>query len=91
MGTLLRLLLFTLALYLIISGIRRLFLPPPAARGGKGADRHEPHDELMVQDPQCGRFLTVRDAVPALLHGQRLYFCSQRCRDLYMRTASRDQ
>ncbi len=87
MGTLLRLLLFTLALYLIIAGIRRLLLPPPAARRGKAAERHEPHDELMVQDPHCGCFLAVRDAVPALRRGRRLYFCSQQCRDLYMRTA----
>lgn len=89
MGTLVRLLLFALALYLIISGIRRLLLPPPPARGGNRANRQEPHDELMVQDPQCGRFLTERDAVTASLHGRRLHFCSQECRDLYMRAASR--
>ncbi|MCS6927360.1 MAG: hypothetical protein NZ578_15830 [Candidatus Binatia bacterium] len=89
MGTLLRLLLFALALYLIVSGLRRL-LPPPAPRGGKREKRQEPLDELMVQDPQCGRFVPMREALPASLHGRQLYFCSQSCRDLYLRTALRE-
>lgn len=90
MGTLLRLLLFALALYLIVSGVRRLFLPPPAPRESKKKDRKEPRDELMVQDPQCGRFVTVREAVPVSLHGRQLYFCSQSCRDLYLGAAPGD-
>lgn len=91
MGTLLRLLLFALALYLIISGVRRLFLPPPAPRRGKRENRQELHDELMVQDPQCGRFVPMREALPVSLHGRQLYFCSQSCRDLYLGAASGDR
>lgn len=89
MGSLLRLILFALALYLIITGIRRLLLSPPAPRDANDVKRQGPRDELMVQDPQCGRFLTEREAVPASVRGQRFYFCSQKCRDLYTRTASR--
>jgi YHS domain-containing protein len=87
MGSLLRLLLFAFALYLLFSGIRRLFLPSSAPRA-HNPKRQERHDELMVQDPQCGRFVTEREALTASVRGRLLHFCSRDCRDLYTRTAS---
>jgi uncharacterized protein len=87
MGSLLRLLLLAFAVYLIFSGIRRLFLPY-AAREAQRQKRQERQDELMVQDPQCGRFVTEREALTASVRGRLFHFCSRDCRDLYMRTAS---
>jgi YHS domain-containing protein len=86
MGGLLRLLLLVVALWLIISVGRRLFLPPPSfpprkKEGGKGQE-----GVPLVQDLQCGRFVPERDAVSTSFHGQRLHFCSQECRDLYIRS-----
>lgn len=84
MGGLLRLLVLAIALWLIISGMRRLLLPPSLPRRDKEEDQ-EQEGVLLVQDPQCGRFVLERDAVRAAFHGQMLHFCSQECRDLYTR------
>src|SRR5262249_38236879 len=84
MGGLLRLLLLAVALWLVISGVRRLPLPSFLPRREKGEDQ-ERETVLLVQDPQCGRFVLERDAVRASFRGQLLHFCSPECRDLYTR------
>ena len=84
MGGLLRLLLFAIAIWLIISGVRRLLLPSSFPRRDKEEEK-EQEGVLLVQDPQCGRFVLERDAVRASVHGQGLRFCGQECRDLYTR------
>ena len=85
MGGLLRLLLLAVAIWLISSGVRRLFLLPSFSRRDKEEEKKQ--KELpLVQDLQCGRFILERDAVRASLHGQGLFFCSQECRDLYIRS-----
>ena len=85
MGGLLRFLLLVIALWLIISGVRRLFLLPSFFRRDKEEEKKQ--KELpLVQDLQCGRFMLERDAVRASLRGQGLYFCSQECCDLYIRS-----
>lgn len=35
--------------------------------------------EQMVEDPQCGTFIPVGDAVTANIGGQQRYFCSKKC------------
>lgn len=85
MGGLLRLLLLAIALWLIISSVRRLLLLLSFSR--RDIEEGKKQKELpLVQDLQCGRFILERDAVRASLHGQGLYFCSQECRDLYIRS-----
>jgi len=84
MGGLLRLLLFAIAIWLIISGVRRLLLPSSFPRRDK-EEAKEQEGVLLVQDPQCGRFVLKRDAVRASFRGQIFHFCSQECRDLYAR------
>src|SRR6266545_1991970 len=84
MGGLLRLLLLALAIGLIISGVRRLLLPSSLPRRDKEEDQ-EQEAVLLVQDPQCGRFVLERDVIRASFRGQRLHFCSPECRDLYTR------
>jgi hypothetical protein len=82
----LRLLLLAVALWLIISVVRRLFLPPPFLPPRKKEGEKEQEGVPLVQDLQCGRFVPERDAVSASFHGQRLHFCSQECCDLYIRS-----
>jgi uncharacterized protein (TIGR02611 family) len=83
MGRLLRL-LATIAIWLIISGVRRLFLFPSSPRQDKEEDQ-EQEGMPLVQDPQCGRFVLERDAVRTTFHGPGFHFCSQERRDLYTR------
>ena len=84
MGGLPRFLLLAVAIWLIISGVRRLLLPSSFPRRDKEEEK-EQEGVLLVQDPQCGRFVLERDAVRASFHGQRLHFCGQECCDLYTR------
>ncbi|HEV8713314.1 MAG TPA: PGPGW domain-containing protein [Candidatus Binatia bacterium] len=90
MGGLLRLLLLAVALWLIISGVRRLLLPSPLPRRDNEEDQ-EQQAVLLVQDPQCGRFVLKRDAVRASFRGQILHFCSPECRDLYARPQATEE
>jgi YHS domain-containing protein len=85
MGGLLRLLLLAIALWLIISSLRRLFLLLAFSRRDKEEEK-EQKELPLVQDLQCGRFVLERDAISTSFHGQELYFCSQECRDLYRRS-----
>ncbi|MGH7962849.1 MAG: hypothetical protein ACRERD_13635 [Candidatus Binatia bacterium] len=83
---LVRLLLFAFALWLLLSGVRRLLLPPTLPRRTRGPGK-EQEGMLMTQDPHCGRFVAEREAVRTAFRGQVLYFCSVECRDLYLRNA----
>jgi hypothetical protein len=88
MGGLLRLLVLALALWLLISSLRRLLLLLAFSRRGKAEEKEqrEQKELPLVQDLQCGRFVLEQDAVSTFFDGQALHFCSQECRDLYCRS-----
>ncbi len=72
------LLLFWLfyALVKALSGSsRRRPAQPPPEKTAAG--------EEMVQDPQCGTYVPRSLALEAVIDGQTLYFCSEKCRDAY--------
>jgi YHS domain-containing protein len=50
---------------------------PPPERSRRG--------ETMERDPQCGTYVPRGDAVPAMVRGTELWFCSTRCRDEYLK------
>ena len=85
MPGLIRLLLLLGIGYLVVAGIRRLFLPTTgSSQKHTGASRPEASDgEPLVQDPQCGRFIPQHEAIVVSRRGQALYFCSQECRAAY--------
>jgi hypothetical protein len=39
----------------------------------------------LIQDPQCGTYFLRQQGVEARIDGQKLYFCSEQCRDAYRR------
>lgn len=80
MPGLFRLLLFLGIGYLIVSGIRRLFLP---ARQEQTAHPADPDGVPLVPDPQCGRFIPQNEAIVVSRRSQTLYFCSEECRAAY--------
>ncbi len=41
--------------------------------------------DVMVQDPNCGTYLPREQALKAWAFGQQHYFCSEACRDAYLR------
>ena len=42
--------------------------------------------ETMVEDPQCGTYLPVSDAIKATIHGHQYYFCSKKCLNKYKKS-----
>ena len=59
--------------------------------GGAGSGRvstsygpPEQVDDVMVRDPVCGTYFPKRDAVTVNAPQELLYFCSDKCRDLYL-------
>ncbi len=38
----------------------------------------------MKQDPVCGTWVPVSQALKAQINGETLYFCSMACRDRYL-------
>ncbi|KIX11700.1 TRASH domain-containing protein [Dethiosulfatarculus sandiegensis] len=41
----------------------------------------------MVQDPHCGTYLPMNEAIHVRSRGEDLYFCSKECRDAYLISA----
>jgi hypothetical protein len=41
-------------------------------------------DDVMVKDPQCGKYFARGDGVVLRLAGRDLLFCSPECRDNYL-------
>ena len=83
MPGLVRLLLLLAVGYLIIAGIRRLFLPATSDPTKRQADASGPEGVSLVQDPQCGRFIPQNEAIRVSRRGRTVYFCSQECRAAY--------
>jgi YHS domain-containing protein len=57
-----------------------------------GADRGlQRADDALVQDPQCGVYLTRRDGVPLDTGGETLYFCSESCKQQFLADKHRSE
>lgn len=41
--------------------------------------------DVMVQDPQCGTYLPKHEAIKAFVKDEERYFCSEACRDAFIR------
>ena len=39
--------------------------------------------EQMVEDPHCGTFLPLSDALSAQIKGEKMHFCSKKCLKAY--------
>ena len=76
---LLLLILTGFVLYSVISGL----LNSGKSRRPKN---HSNEGEPMVEDPQCGTYLPVSDAIKATIHGQQHYFCSKKCLKEYKKS-----
>jgi YHS domain-containing protein len=78
-----KLLLLALLFFLGYSFFQLLFpsrRQPPKSRGYSS---RQTQGETMVEDPQCGKYLPVSEAISARVGGQQHYFCSHKCRKEY--------
>jgi len=39
----------------------------------------------LIKDPRCGAYFLKQTGVAAKVHGKPVYFCSEACRDAYLR------
>ncbi|MBP8646087.1 MAG: hypothetical protein KBH99_08210 [Syntrophobacteraceae bacterium] len=61
--------------------------------GGNGLGDHEGGEERsreteLVQDPQCGTYFLPKSGVTAVVHGRKVYFCSESCRAAYLENST---
>lgn len=80
-------------LLLLIAGIviYRLFkgLVRPSAGQRRTTGRSSPQiDDVMVQDPYCGVYFPRREGVALMQGGRELLFCSEECRQAYLKQAA---
>jgi YHS domain-containing protein len=90
-----RLLLWLLLLMLVFRAIGRVIggivdgaagTPPPKRSGGRSSSTTPVKGELMARDPVCGTFVVQSRAVSARGRDGLQYFCSEKCRDAYLKS-----
>jgi len=65
-----------------------IFSPKRSVKSPHGPVR-QAASKRMVKDPQCGMYVASELAVEARTAGGSLFFCSERCRDSYVRQIER--
>jgi len=76
---LLLLILSGFVIYSVVSGIlNSIKSQRPESQSNEG--------EPMVEDPQCGTYLPLSDAIKATIHGRQHYFCSKKCLKEYKKS-----
>ena len=83
-----KLLLLALLFFLGYSFFQALFPSrPKGEKGEKYQSNRSQSGEQMVQDPQCGTYLPLSEALSANIQGHRHYFCSRKCRSQFKKKA----
>lgn len=78
-----------IVLYWIIRGVIRSYITrAPVEREGH---RAVTRGEELVQDPQCGVYLPIGQALYRTVKGREHPFCSERCAGAYLEASSQQQ
>ena len=81
MGFLIRILVYVFMIVGAYLLIRKLL--GSSSQRKQGAEPVRPVSQL-VQDPQCGVYLDVREAVPRSVGNGQVFFCSETCAAAWM-------
>ena len=76
-----KLLLLILLFFVGYSFLQVLF--PTRPRGPRTPKNRTQGGEQMVQDPECGTYLPVSEAISATIRGKEYHFCSRKCRSQF--------
>jgi len=79
--------LVRLILYFVVSFFAYLLIRRTLSGfAARATPRREPDGEVaqLVQDPNCGIYVTRGDAVQRNVPGGMLFFCSEQCADAHM-------
>jgi len=77
-----KILMLILLCFVGYSMLQGLINPKPKKEKRGWMSRRQPRNiegEQMVEDPQCGTFIPLSDAVSANIKGKQHYFCSKKC------------
>ncbi|HOV85419.1 MAG TPA: hypothetical protein PLM79_03595 [Syntrophobacteraceae bacterium] len=83
-----RILLILLLLFIGYRIFKRFSSPGKQVPFGWGDRREGTGDAELVQDPQCGTYFLPGSGVSARIDGRKLTFCSEQCRDDYLKNRS---
>jgi xanthine dehydrogenase accessory factor len=73
-----------IAISILAEMVARLHSDPAPGRPGGVAEETSPRVVAVATDPVCGMRVAITGAAPRLeTAGERVYFCSDRCRDAY--------
>ena len=85
---LLRVLLITMIIRVVFGFFSQLAAPRSRPASGPAARPKERAGGTLVRDPHCGTYIPTTRAIAAGSGASVHYFCSEKCRDDYMRRAS---
>ncbi|VBB47542.1 conserved hypothetical protein [uncultured Desulfatiglans sp.] len=84
-----RILLLALLIYILYRFFRKMIQPP--AEKTQTYDASGGHVDEMVQDPFCGTYVPVRQAVKRSIGGKDHFFCSEACADRFEKEEGRTE
>ncbi|MCE5243276.1 MAG: hypothetical protein ABFD98_03995 [Syntrophobacteraceae bacterium] len=79
-----RILFFGLLIFLVYMLLKSSGLLPWGGRDEEEEDSSA-SDADLVQDPQCKSYFLKQRGVKAQVGGRTIYFCSEACRDKYLK------
>lgn len=82
-----RFLLIAILLLLVARAFWRLIDGIIEAAGGTTRGRAQSPSVKLVRDPVCGTWVAPRESLSLAARGATHYFCSDRCRDQFRKSA----
>jgi YHS domain-containing protein len=79
-----RILILILLAYLGYRIVKTLVGSSSSGRAPQQGKTQGAIDDVMVKDPLCETYFPKRDGVKAVIKGETIYFCSEKCRDQYL-------
>lgn len=85
MSSLFKFVLVFLAILMLVRMVLSKLFPASSAKTRQTGQRRMVKGK-MVRDPQCGMHVASTLAIPATVGGNQHYFCSEKCRDEFVRS-----
>lgn len=81
-----RILIYGLLIYAIYRFLKSKGSPLVTRKEQTFHDSTSVKEAELIQDPQCGAYFLKQNGVKARVQGHTLYFCSETCRDEYLKS-----
>ena len=81
-----RILILIILAYLAFRVVKTMIGSSSGTSGQRMQDREtlDAVDDVMVKDPLCETYFPKKNGVKAVIKGETVYFCSEKCRDEYL-------